>query len=613
MKSAAVIRKSTVLFVIFCVIFLGVQANAKTTEKKSDIQYTVTIADTNGHYLKVEMNIANVKGKKLAVKMPVWVPGSYLVREFERHVMGFRAVHSSGVALNWKKLNKNTWQIETTGAKNIRVTYLVYAFDTSVRASYVDADRAFINPSSVCMYVQDKKPLPHLIRFRLPANWHKISTGLALLDESKHLYRAADYDELVDCPVEIGNQQIVRFELDNIPYEIAVSGTGNVAPDTLAPYFKKIVQTASSIMPGIPYQRYVFHLQILSRGGGGIEHRNSCILQTNRWSFQPYSRFKRFLGLISHEFFHAWNVKTIRPEPLGPTFNYDEENYSTLLWVAEGFTSYYGPKFLLKAGYTKPKSYLSSVKNGMARLLASPGRKWQSLSESSFDAWIKHYRRNENSGNTTISYYSKGALIGMMLDLLIRHESENKYCLDDVMGKLYTEYYVKKNRAYSYEEFRKICESFAGKSLHSFFADYVDGTKEIDFNRFLQYAGLKFSVDSDSVDSNDFGLSWRSQNGSIIATQILAGSPAYKAGLNVNDELISCDRFRLTATNLQNVLTFLNHHEPHALLINRGGLLRRLQIIFGDMKKPKYKLKRIKKPDSLQEKIYNSWLYIDKK
>ncbi|HDL17996.1 MAG TPA: M61 family peptidase, partial [Bacteroidetes bacterium] len=513
MKSATEFRKSGYLFILFCMIFFSVYSNAEAKVKNSDIQYTVTIADTNGHYLKVEMTVSRLKGKQVTVKMPVWVPGSYLVREFERHVMGFQATNAAGDALNWRKLNKNSWQIETKGAKTIRVNYLVYAFDTSVRASFVDADRAFINPSSVCMYVQEKKQLPHFIRFKIPANWHKISTGLTMIDADKHLYRSEDYDELVDCPVEIGNQQIVRFEIDKVHYEIAVSGTGNVAPDTLAPYFKKIVQTVISVMPGVPYQRYVFHLQILSRGGGGIEHRNSCILQTDRWSFQPYSRFKRFLGLVSHEFFHAWNVKSIRPEPLGPTFDYDEENYSTLLWIAEGFTTYYGSKLLLKAGYTKPKSYLSSIKNGIAKLMASPGRKWQSLSESSFDAWIKHYRPNENSGNSTISYYSKGALIGMMLDLLIRHESENRYCLDDVMGKLYTEYYVKKNRAYSYEEFRKICAGFAGKSLHSFFANYVDGTKEIDFNQFLQYAGLKFSVEPDSVDSYNFGLSQRSENG----------------------------------------------------------------------------------------------------
>ncbi len=590
---------------LFCVLGLPFSLRADIP-----IQVKIEIADTVGHYFAVEVSAESDGADSLDFKMPVWIPGSYLIREFERNVVDFRAVSKIGTPLLWRKVNKNTWRVYPAGYQRVAVRYRVYAFDSSIRASYLDADRAFINPSSVCMFVEGKIFAPYHVELHFPENWKRISTALQQIRSFPPTFLALDYDELVDSPIEIGNQRVIKFTQDNVQYEIAVTGSGNVEPDTLVPYFEKIVRVTTEIMQQIPFDRYVFFLQLRAQGGGGLEHRNSCVLQASRWSFRPYSRFRRFLGLVAHEFFHAWNVKAFKPYPLGP-FNYDAENYTRLLWIAEGFTSYYSPRILLKAGLLKEKDYLRRIETGIEQLERTPGRHHQSLTEASFDTWIKFYRPDENSRNVTVSYYSKGALVGMLLDLYIRKETQNLHSLDDVMRILYERYYLVNPRTYTYENFKNVCAEVSGGDLTQFFADYVEGTEELDFSEYLEFAGLELLAEErgKQAENPEVGFSWREEGGRIIVTEVLDQSPAYHMGLSARDELIAIDAFRLTRHNLNSIFATLRPGEWHVVTLSRDGNLRRLNFEYAEWHPPDYRLKKMDQRTDEQVAIYRSWIY----
>ncbi|MEE9169602.1 MAG: PDZ domain-containing protein [bacterium] len=607
---AKAIRQFRISLPAICFFLMLVQfPQTSFGQVQSPIDIRINVADTTGHYYEVNLSTEAEGASVVKFRMPVWTPGSYLVREFEQHVFDFSAHDESGASLAWSKENKNTWAVAGDGAKTVKIRYRVYAFDLSIRFSFLDADRAFINPSSVCMFVVGSKDSQYRVELSYPQNWTSISTGLPRPDPSEPIFVAEDYDQLVDCPIEIGTQQVIPFEVDDIPYELAVTGSGNVSPDTLVPYFEQIISATTEIMGAVPFDRYVFLMRVGERGGGGLEHRNSCVLGVNRWSFQPASRFRGFLGLVSHEFFHAWNVKAIHPEPLGP-FNYSEENHSTMLWIAEGFTSYYGRRILLKAGLTSKPSYVSSIRSSIQSLERTPGRKWQSLSEASFDAWIKAYRTNENSYNTTISYYSKGALVGLALDLLIRHETKNKRSLDDVMRLLYKRYVEDQPRAYAYQEFIQICEEVSKQNLSDFFAGYVDGTTEIDFKKYLGYAGYELRPDTTQESGPpNLGMRWRSSGGNLIVTRVVANSPAYHSGLNVNDELIAINQFRLNESSFNRVREMMKESDSVTLTVNRGGMIRKLPLKLKEWHLPRYWLSKKEEPNSLEKSIAKSWLF----
>ncbi|HHM24387.1 MAG TPA: M61 family peptidase [Bacteroidetes bacterium] len=593
------------------VLALMALASSLSGAGSTPVVLRVAVADTVGHYFDVQIEAGAEGQDSLYFKMPVWIPGSYLIREFEGQVFGFSASDGAKHQLPWKKTDKNTWRVYLDSSTTAVVRYRVYAFNPDIHYSYVDADRAFLNPSSVCMFVAGRVNRPYRLELSFPQNWTSVSTTLQEVSSQPLVFIARNYDELVDSPIEIGHHRRIPFQVEGIPFELAFVGSGNVQPDTLIPYLKKIVQAGFDLMGSAPFDRYVFFLQLRSSGGGGLEHRNSCVLQSSRWSFRPYRRFQGFLGLVAHEFFHAWNVKAFRPFPLGP-FDYSRENYTVLLWVAEGLTSYYAPRLLLRAGLLDEKEYLKRLQQSIEQLERTPGRKWQSLAESSFDAWIKFYRPNENSPNVTVSYYSKGALIGAMLDLLILHETGGKHSLDDVMRLLYERYHLQQDRAYTLAEFKKTCEEVAGRSLDGFFKRYVLGTEELDFARYLSYVGLELRSRAGRPGGKrrDYGFRWRSEGDRIIVTQVINDSPAYRMGISAGDELIALDTYRLSPSNLTDVLELLEAGEWHYLTISRDGMVRRLRFEWTPWTLPSFEIVKADHRTREQRRLYSIWLYL---
>ncbi len=561
------------------------------------------------HYFDVTISVSVAGREELDFAMPVWTPGSYLVREYARNVQEFSAVDGSGTPLAWSKASKNTWRVRTAGAAGVTVRYRVHAFESSVRTSFLDDSHASINGASVFMYVEGLLSCPHRLKIEPYTGWNRISTGLEPADGDNR-FLAVDYDTLVDCPIEIGNHSVHGFSVRDVSHLIALYGTGNCDPDSLRADLQKIVETAAEFMGEIPYKHYTFLIQLLAEGGGGLEHANSASLIASRWAFKPQESYVKFLGLVSHEFFHVWNVKRIRPRELGP-FDYGRENYTRMLWEAEGFTDYYGDLILRRAGLITPRQYLEGVSKTIEEFQEAPGRLVECVADASFDAWIKFYRQDPNFPNSSVSYYVKGCLIALVLDLELRHRSAGARSLDDVMRLLYRRYYKELHRGLDEAELRQVCEEVAGGPLNEIFDEYVHGTKEMDFARYLEYAGLKFAEsgpDGKQPPKGWLGVNVKNVDGKMLISGILTGTPGYEHGLNVNDEIVAVDGWRAVPDTLPARIEEKAPGTRMDVLVSRAGLIRNIPVVLGVKKTLECRITKAGTTRPEQEELYSAWL-----
>jgi predicted metalloprotease with PDZ domain len=565
------------------------------------------------HMLEVEVRVKHPASAPAAAEeflvMPVWTPGSYMIREFARHVQDFQATDSSGRTLQWEKTNKNTWRIVPNGAREWSASYRVYANELSVRTNQLNSDHAFWNNAALLMYLDGYLNAPSTLRIQAPQPW-KIATGLPAA--GKNTFRAENFDVLYDSPVEVSNFKTISFTVKNVPHRIVIDGEGNYDPEKMKADVQKIVATSIELMGGeIPYRDYTFILHLRSNTGGGLEHLNSTALGYPRFGFQPETRYRGFLGLVSHEFFHLWNVKRIRPDALGP-FDYTKENYTKLLWVAEGITSYYGDLIIRRAGLMSEKDYLASLARAFQNFQRVPGRRVMTAEEASYDSWIKYYRQDENSINSQIDYYDKGAIVGLLLDLEIRKLSHNSKSLDDVMRALYFEFF-KKNRNYTPADFQRLSEQMAGASLDEFFSRYVRGREEFDYNRALAAAGLRLDLSEASAgvkatEKAYLGADLSQDGDRLLVSRVLEGSPAYEQGLNTGDQIVALDNMRANKEFFEARLAEKRPGQLISLTIFRFDDLSAMPIKLGSMSNAAYRILELDKQTEEQRKIYRSWL-----
>ncbi|MBC7922315.1 MAG: M61 family metallopeptidase, partial [Ferruginibacter sp.] len=536
-------------------------------------------------------------------------PGSYLIREYAKNVEGFVARDGGGNPLASEKINKNTWRVRTRSAAEVRVAYQVYAYELTVRTSFLDASHGYLNGASVFMYVDKMLDLPATLTVKPYAGWTEISTSLTPAKGSKFEFDVPNYDILVDSPLEIGTHRVLTFTAAGVPHRVAMYGQANYDANRLLADMKKIAEEATTVVGEHPCKDYTFLVHNLASGGGGLEHLSSTTLQTSRTGYQYEPSYTGFLTLVAHEYFHLWNVKRIRPKALGP-FDYENENYTHLLWVAEGFTSFYEDYLLRRAGLTSPDQYLNALTTEINGVENAPGNRVQSVAESSWDAWIKYYRPNENSPNTTVSYYSKGSVLGNLLNLTIMQSTGGGKSLDDAMRYLWTEYHKKQQRGFTDEEFQKALEMVAGKSLAEFFQKHVFGTEPIDYNRFFNAVGLQL-VDLNRGRTGPYlGVATSPAGGKLTVTSVMRGTGAYQYGLNVNDELISLDGTRLT-DDINRLIAAKKVGDTVKLLVNRGGELKTLDVTIGNIPTVNYRLERVANPTAEQTALYRKWLRLE--
>lgn len=538
--------------------------------KNASIQYRVSTPEPHTHYAVVSMTISNYKKEYIDFKLPTWAPGSYLIREFSRFVEDFKAEHSR-TELKTEQISKNTWRVYTNNQSSVTVKYKVYAYELSVRTSFVDDSHAYFNGTSIFMYVDDLKQKDGKVKFVPHANFKNIATSLPQ-DGDKWNYTFPNYDILVDSPIEIGNHKEFEFTAAGTLHKVAMYGEGNFNIDKLKTDMAKVCEEATKVFGVNPNKEYTFIIHNLTHGSGGLEHLSSTTLQVNRWTYDE-ANYAGFLSLVAHEYFHLWNVKRVRPMALGP-FDYENENYTHLLWVMEGFTSYYENLILYRAGIITADDLINKMKGKISYVETAPGGKVQSATDASFNAWIKAYRPHENSGNTTISYYSKGATLALMLEFEIINNTNGEKSLDDAMQLLYNEYFLKKKRGFTDDEFQQAVEKIAGKSLANFFDNNVFKPETVDYATRFNYVGLDFKTIETKGSSPSLGIGL---SGDKI-TSITTGSAAYLSGLNVNDKIIAINNYDVDGGGISKLLSQYNIDDEIDVLISRDNLIRTIKV-----------------------------------
>ena len=548
------------------------------------VSYKLSMPKPQNHYFNVEMKINGVKRKETEIKMPVWAPGSYLVREFSKNLNLVKAFDDKGNPLKVEKKSKNKWIISNSKSKNIVVKYEVYAFELSVRTSFLDLSHGFVSGSGIFMYTEKSKNQKGKLTIVPYKDFKTISTALPEID--KNIFEFSNYDQLVDCPIEIGNQKVFEFDAVGVKHTVAMYGEGNYDIDRLKVDMKKIIESTSAVVGVNPNKNYTFIIHNVVDGQGGLEHMNSTTLSVNRWTYEG-NNYINFLSLVAHEYFHLWNVKRIRPIELGP-FNYDEENYTTLLWVMEGFTSYYDELLLYRAGYISSEQYINKLSSAINYVEGTVGTRVQPVAHASFDAWIKGYRPNENSSNTTMTYYTRGAILAAYLDALIINKSNGQKSLDNFLQELYSSFYINKNRGFSEEEFKTTLRSFIGGEVDAFFSKYIHGTEVPNYSDVFSTVGL--DVTYTGSPSPSLGASFYTSDGKTIIRRIRANSSAENSGLSVNDEIIGCNGYRVDRNSFEEMVSKAKVGDQLNVLISREEQLFEIIVTIEAYERPQYNL-----------------------
>jgi predicted metalloprotease with PDZ domain len=568
-----------VLF-LFVIIF-----SSMTNIEAQNVKYEIRIPNPKNHYAEVLIQtIANEKGN-VKISMPVWTPGSYLIREFAKNIESVSCdINNSSIQVN--KVDKNTWSFPTKKGDKISFRYKVYCFELSVRTSFIDEDQALLNMASVCMFIEGQEKKPGELTIVSPEGWNSFTSPLQGVSSEPIKNTLNDifitfenYDELIDSPVQLGNFQIFEFEVSNIKHHVALVGKNNANIEKLKLDMQRICQTMTNIIGIHPCKSYTFIIQNVEAGGGGLEHKNGSTLMMSRFGYSIPSSYQGLLGLVAHEYFHLWNVKRIRPIALGP-FDYNNENYTKSLWIAEGITSYYDELALMRAGYVSRQDFLNTLMTYINNHENRAGSKIATLHEMSWDAWIKEYRPSENSKNNSYSYYSKGLIIGALLDMTISKATNGKKSLDDVYKALYNDFYlntkkgkVKEGMGYTDDDFLNVCNKLAGVDLSADFNKWLASTESPDYSSIFK----NLELDIKKVEANKFnwGLNYELSNGKTIVKYVRNQGPALDLGINVNDEIISINGVRVN-NDLESTWLKLGKPDNIEIIINRAGLLRTL-------------------------------------
>ena len=571
------------------------------------INYSLSMPEPSNHYFEVEVSFSGITEEYIDLILPVWRPGRYFILDFPSGVQEFKASNSN-IKLDWEKTDKCTWRIETGLRKNesdtVNVSYRVYANEFNLRTRGLDEEHGFVNGAAVFMYSEKYRNNPLTLEVIPYAGWH-VSTGLKSVSGEANKFSAPDYDYLADCPLEIGTQKDFSFNVEGIEHVICFFGEANYDIERMKSDFTKIIKRNFEFWGKIPYEKYVFIIHCTPQSGGGTEHINSNVVGVKPQDFENEDSYKNFLRLISHEFFHTWNVKQLRPKGLTP-YDYTKENYTEELWIAEGGTSYYDGLMILRTGQYSIEDFFNEITKAVESDRMRPGNKVQSLAESSFDAWVKFWKGNQQSYNAEVDYYRKGADVSLILDLEIRNRSENKFSLDDIFRRMF-ETFPLGVRGYTNEDFKMTCSELCGGSFKEFFDDYVYGTKPIDWEKYLSFAGLDIKG-SDSTVVPVLGIAISDTSGRVVINNVLPGSSAEDAGLNAEDEIIALDGVKADYVTVEKKLNELKAGEKVEITVFKQNKLKKVILKLEDRKITKYHLQKITEQSDLQKSVFESWL-----
>lgn len=598
------------MFKIISGVFLIIMSAQSVT-----IEYKLSMPVPSNHLFEVEMTLSDISDKDdyIDFVLPVWRPGRYLIFDFAGGVQNFSA-SSNQNNLKWHKTDKTTWRVNREKNNSVRISYKVYANDFNNRTRGLDDEHAFVDGTSVFMYVEKYRANPLTLTVIPYQNW-QVTTGLENADGDDFKFTAPNVDYFYDCPLEVGLQKDYEFDVRGIKHVLSFYGEADFSIVRLIDDCRKIIEYNFDFWGRVPYQKYIFITHLTPTAGGGTEHINSTILGFRPEALKTEKGYQSFLRLISHEFFHTWNVKQLKPAGLTP-YDYLKENYTGELWIAEGGTSYYDGLNVLRLGLMPYENFIKEIVTAVEDDKRRPGNRVQSVYMSSFDAWIKFWKRQPNSYNAESDYYGKGSYVSMILDLEIRNATNNSAKLDDVY-KLMFERFPLDVKGYTNEDFKNTCEEVSARlhfvsdgqaiQLDEFFDDYVYGTKPIDWEKELGYAGLELKSD-DSTMTPMVGIRANRKGEKIIIDEVLSGSASEKAGLMSGDEIVALDSIHLDYSEMDKRFSDMKTGDTVKLVVMRNNELRVFMLMLEDKKAANYSIIKTSTPTDLQRRIYEGWL-----
>jgi predicted metalloprotease with PDZ domain len=571
------------------------RARLRTKPAAPSVRYTVSMPDPASHTFHVEIAVP----ADCVLAFPAWTPGSYKIREFGKNVSAFTA-HGGRFEL----LDKQRYRV--TGAH--AVSFDLYADELSVRTPHLDDTHGFFLGTNLLPYVEGPDGLPvklrHEVSIAPPDGW-RVATSLPRLAGKASTWATDDYDILGDSPFEIGTHEVRSFKVRGVKHDIAFYGYGNFDAGRIVRDTAKIVEAQAKNFGGLPYKYYLFIHHITPDSGGGLEHLFSCVCGWNSWKFANEPDYQKFMRLVSHEFFHVWNVKRIRPRVLGP-FDYRSEQYTKALWIMEGLTQYYERIWCSRAGVAKPQDVLDSFAETIEREDNRPGRRVMSLEQSSWLAWTKLYMADENYLNTGVSYYARGAQVGLLLDARIRAATSGRRSLDDVMRLAYRRYGWPKP-GFEEGEYERLCEEVAGTRLTRFWRDHVKGTRELDYTEFLEVYGLEFSRDKQG-NVPWLGFTAATKSGALHVTTVHADGPGRTAGLQPRDEILALNGHKVEEKSLEDRIKELKPGSTCTITLFRRDRLVEAVVKVARQPAGKLQLKAAAKPSAAQKRNLKKWL-----
>jgi predicted metalloprotease with PDZ domain len=595
---------TTLLVLLAGILALSaVAAPARAQASTARVEYVIDLANPQTQTVDITLNIRGWPSDTLEVHLPVWRPGRYEVLDPAGTIRSISAKGNNSTPLAIEKYAKSSWRIATGNSGVVSVKYTVFANAVNNRTRHVDDTHAFLSGSSVFLYVHELRNNPIEIAVKAPDGW-KIASGLEPTPGLPNILTAPDYDTLVDSPLEIGIHDTITYTVDGVPHDIVFWGGSPSNPEPFLRDFAKFTKVQKDLFGSFPYKRYVFITHIGSGMRGGTEHLNSTIIQATPAIFDDPDRFSSFLGLASHELFHTWNVKQFRPEGLKP-YDYSRENYTKLLWVAEGCTNYYDSVSLVRAGILKPENYLAQFAGVVKGELTRPGRALQSLEASSFDAWIKFNKATPDSVNSTVSFYSKGEVLNFTLDAELRRLSRNAKSLDDVMRILY-ERFPLSGPAYTTADLLSIYKELTGADFTEFHAKYIAGTEDPDVDAAFAVFGLELTRGTSSTGS--LGLDVKNNDDGLLVSAVRTDGPAYLAGVNADDVITAINGEKLNESKLNELLAAASADTELTLTISRRGKDRAIAIRVQEVPSGDWSLSHVSSPTPEQRAAYEHWL-----
>ena len=575
----------------------------------ADVNYQIKITNAAQHLAEVSIDFPAAKGNTLDVQMPIWRTGRYEVLNLGKNVRQFKATNSKGQPLTFAKTDKGTWQIKTKAGEAIKVSYEIFANALGERTQHIDDTHAYLDASGVLMYAAPFRSQPITVKLDTPANW--VSRSGMDKGNCDHCFVAPNYDVLIDSPIETGEHEFHQFDVDGRSIELAIWGRGNYNGKKMAEDLKKIVVETKKTLGEFPFKkRYLFIVHATDGAGGATEHLNSTVIQRPRWAYFPRKEYVSFLKTAAHEFVHTWNVKAYRPKEMVP-YEYQKENYTRLLWIAEGNTSYLESLVTLRAGIQTRDEYLDDLSKALLAYEHQPGRFQQSAAESSFDAWID--AGGERARNASVNIYSKGLLLGNAIDIEVRRQTNGAKGLEHVHQYLYAHHTVDKG-GYGEADVRTALKSVTGNDWSAWWTKYVDGIGEIPFPELLKNVGLKYTIEAGKDDEQKeewfTGLRTREAGDFPLVTEVERDSPAWAAGIVAGDTLIAANGLRLTNKDLNDRL-WMVQQAPIKLSVFRRDELKELAFAPTKQVKGKAKLKALDDASDQQKALNSKWLGVD--